>query len=385
MTVAFAERPSRVIDPSGEASMPRTAAHRLSAGLLALGAWLTPSAVSQGLLFTTTNDPTNNELVVFSRDAQGQIAELVAFPTAGTGTGASLGSQGAVVLSDDRQWVLAVNAGSNDVSVFHLTPAGLVQTDLEPSGGTQPVSVTIRNQLVYVLNAGVPNNITGFNLSINGELTPIANSTHLLSASSTQPAQVQLSPLGDFIVVSEKSTNVIDTFTVAGDGTLPTFVVNPSAGQTPFGFAFQGPDHIFASEAFNNATDASAVTSYHLAGNGLALIAPSVPTTETSACWVVATPDGLFVYTANTGSDSITGFSVGPLGVLTRLDNDGVTATTGGGPTDLAFTPRTRFLYVLNSHDGTISSFERATNGSLNPIQPATGNLPLTATGLAAL
>jgi 6-phosphogluconolactonase len=305
--------------------------------------------------------------------------------TLGTGTGTSLGSQGSVVLSPDHQWLLAVNAGSNSVSVFRRTSTGLQLTDVEPTAGMHPISVTIRGTRVYVLNGGMPNSICGYDLSASGQLSPILGTSVLLSAASTNPAQIQLSPLGDRLVVTERGTDRISTFTVAGDGSLHGFVAHPSSGIEPFGFAFRGDDQIVVSEAFDAAPGAGAASSYDLFGGGLSLISGSVPSTETSSCWMVIARDGRFAYTSNTGSDSITGYAINPAGDLTVLDFDGVTALTGDAPADMAFTYRTRFLYVLNGGDGTISAFERSVDGRLTPIQSPLGGLPAGAAGLAAL
>ena len=83
-----------------------------------------------------------------------------------------------------------------------------------PSGGTHPVSVTSNENILYVLNAGVPNNISGFRVSNNGNLTPIDGSTQPLSAADTGPAEVQFSTNGRVLVVTEKATNILDTYTI---------------------------------------------------------------------------------------------------------------------------------------------------------------------------
>jgi 6-phosphogluconolactonase (cycloisomerase 2 family) len=345
---------------------------------------LTSTASAQGLLFAATNATTGNEVVTWTRDAQGQFTLLNAFATGGTGTGTGLGSQGAVILSSDNRWLLAVNAGSNDISVFRVVPTGLMLTDTEPSLGTMPISVTMSGDLVYVLNAGVPNNVTGFTLSMNGTLTPVAGSTTTLSAASTNPAQVEFTPSGDRLVVTEKDTNLIDVFTVTSGGTLTGPITHVSAGLTPFGFGFAGTDHLIVSEAFMGNTDASALSSYHIQGGNFTTVSASIATTETAACWIAVSNNGRFVYTTNTGSDSITGYSVGAGGQLTVLTPGGVTAATGDAPTDMAFSFRSRFLYALNSMSGTISAFERNAQGALTSVGSPAGALPAGATGLAA-
>src|SRR5262249_57582002 len=92
------------------------------------------------------------------------------------------------------RWVFVVNGGSNNVSVFDVLPHGLRLVDLAASGGTMPIGVTVHRNLVYVLNAGSPNNITGFTLTNDGKLTPLAGSTRSLSSGLTGPAPMQFSP-----------------------------------------------------------------------------------------------------------------------------------------------------------------------------------------------
>jgi 6-phosphogluconolactonase len=98
---------------------------------------------------------------------------------------------------------------------------------------------------------------------------------------------------------------------------------------------------------------------------------------------VLATKDGRFTYTTNTGSNSISGYGISGDGELDLLDADGVTGATGPGPIDMALTHGDRFLFSLNSGDGTISGFRVGADGSLSPIGGA-GGLPTSANGLAA-
>jgi 6-phosphogluconolactonase len=157
-----------------------------------------------------------------------------------------------------------------------------------------------------------------------------------------------------------------------------------SAGETPFGFAFRG-DTLIVSEAFGGAEDASAVSSYDLANDGsLQVISPSVPTTETAACWIAVTRNGRFAYASNTGSGTVSGYRVSPDGGLSLLDPDGITGVTGPGPIDMAFSANSGFLYTLNSEDGTISAFHVNRNGSLSSIPGIAGIPAGSATGLAA-
>lgn len=341
-----------------------------------------PRGGADGAVFTQTNAAAGNAVLAFDRGGDGALTPAGTYTTGGLGTGSGLGSQGAVVLDDDV--LLAVNAGSDQISVFHVGERGLRLIDVEPSGGDQPISVTVHDDLVYVLNAGGTGNVTGFRLKGRGRLTALPGSTQPLSTGASGPAQVEFSPDGAEVVVTEKATNVIDGFPVRRDGRLGAAVVTPSAGQTPFGFAFDRRGRIFVSEAFGGAPGQSALSSYGVARSGAAgVITPSAATLQTAACWVAVTDTGRYVYTGNTGSNSITGYAVTSSGALARLNPDGVTATTGRTTTDLALSRASRYLYAHNATDGSISGFRVRPDGGLTPTTTTPG-LPGSAVGLAA-
>jgi len=340
---------------------------------------------SLAAVYTMSNASSGNRILAFHRAPNGTLTAAGSFATGGLGTGGGLGSQGGLTLSGNDRWLLAVNAGSNDLSLFGTDDDGLRLVDRVSSGGTQPVSVTIHRDLVYVLNAG-SDNVSGFRLRPHGKLTPLAGSTRALSGSGTGPAQVQFRPDGRVLVVTEKTTNLIVTYAVDEDGRLGPPQPQASQGATPFGFAFGHRRKLFVSEAFGGAPDASAMSSYRVNADGtLHLVSPSVPTHQTAACWVVVTDNGRFAYTSNTGSGSISGYEIDDDGALTLLNADGRTADTGTGsaPTDLALSENGRFLFVLNSSTHNIGAFRIRSNGQLEPVA-LTGGLPAGANGLAA-
>ncbi len=254
-----------------------------------------------GAVYTMSNAAGGNAMLTFDRLADGRLLAAGSTPTGGQGSGGGLGNQGALTLTPDGRWLLAVNAGSDTISVFAVGPRSLELTDVEPSGGDQPVSVTEYRGLVYVLNAG-SDTIVGFELERTGMLRPLPGSTRSLSAAGTAPAQVGFSPNGDVLVVTEKATNKIVTFQVNRNGLAGPAQVHNSNGPTPFGFAFGHRNQLFVSEAFGGAADASATSSYEVnAAGALATIIASIGTHQTANCWVVVTPNGRFAYVTNTG------------------------------------------------------------------------------------
>ena len=151
---------------------------------------------ASGAVYVLSNQASGNAVLAFARAADGTLSGPATYPTGGLGTGAGLGSQGALVLTDNARWLLAVDAGSDGVSAFRVDASGLTLTDHVASGGDMPISVTAHGRHVYVLNAGGASNISGFRLSTSGDLTPIAGSTRPLSGAGTGPAQIEFSPDG---------------------------------------------------------------------------------------------------------------------------------------------------------------------------------------------
>jgi 6-phosphogluconolactonase (cycloisomerase 2 family) len=345
-----------------------------------LSAFPASAARPEGAVYTLSNDPSGNAVVVFDRAADGKLTAAGSVPTGGLGSGDGLGSQGALVLSDDGRWLLGVNAGSDDVSVFAVTRRGLRLTDVESSGGERPISVTIHGTLVYVLNDGT-DTLSGLRLGRGGTLSPLPSSTIGLSGGDIAPAQVEFAPDGRKLVVTEKNTNLIDVFTVRSSGRLAPPSVQVSEGETPFGFAFDPSGRLIVSEAFGGAAGASAVSSYAIARDGsLTTLSASVPDGQSAACWVVVTPDGRFAYTTNTGSNTVSGYVIDADGSLTLFGGPAFAA--GTAPADAALAGGA-FLYALNGGSDDISAFSIGGDGSLAPIAGASG-LPAAGVGLAA-
>ncbi|HEU4383530.1 MAG TPA: beta-propeller fold lactonase family protein [Anaeromyxobacteraceae bacterium] len=318
-------------------------------------------------------------MIAFARAPDGWLTPAGAFATGGTGTGAGLGSAGAITFSPDGRWLLAVNAGSDDVSIFAVSSEGELElVDRASSGGDMPISVTVSNHIAFVLNAGVPNNVSGLRIGEGGHLQPIASSTRPLSGADTAPAQVSFDPEGDFLVVTEKATNRLGVYSVERNGGIEGPQVFASSGQTPFGFGFTQQGLLVVSEAA-----ASSVSSYLLRDGALATVTASAPDLQGAACWIAVTQNGRFAYAANTAADNISGYAIHADGTLQLLDANGVTATAGDAPADLALSRGSRFLYVRNGRDGSISGYRVRADGGLEPAALVSG-LPAASAGIAA-
>jgi 6-phosphogluconolactonase len=339
---------------------------------------------SQHVVYTMTNAASGNEVVVLQGSSIDSLSQT-SFSTGGLGSGTGLGSQGSVILSEDNRWLFVVNAGSDEVSVFAVRKNGLKLTDVVDSGGIMPISLTFHDRILYVLNAGGSGNISGFTLRNNGTLTPLHGSTQALSnggvGHSPQPAQISFHPQGNLLVVTEKMTNLIVTYEVH-NGIAGPPLTHPSAGMTPFGFAFDRHGLLIVSEAAGGAPEASTMSSYQVNDDEFEVISPAVATTQTAACWVLISKDGKYAYDTNTGSGSISSFLIGKDGSLTLLDAQAGLTGDGSSPIDMALTNDGRFLLAIGAGSSMIHAFEVKADGSLVPLGEV--SVPAGSVGLVA-
>jgi 6-phosphogluconolactonase (cycloisomerase 2 family) len=341
----------------------------------------------EGKVYVLTNQLSGNGVAVFDRLADGTLSEPTVVATGGQGIGTGIASQGSVILSEDGEWLLAVNAGSDEVSVFAVGEDGLELTSKVDSGGVRPNSIAIYDDLVYVLNAGASGNITGFRLSDDGELMHIAGSTRHVSnlglAAAPLPAQISFDPKGQMLVVTERESNMIVTYQVGKDGLAYGPTAQMSAGMTPYGFAFTPKGTLVVSEAFGGEDNASAVSSYSIITDTFVAVSASVPTEQTAACWLIVSKNGKFAYSANAASSSISSYTIGTDGSLTLLES--IAGPTGDetGPLDMSMSEDGKYLYALSARSQNIIAFEVQADGSLESLG-AFGGLPAGSYGLAA-
>jgi 6-phosphogluconolactonase (cycloisomerase 2 family) len=298
-----------------------------------------------------------------------------------------LGSQGALAIDDANRFLFAVNAGSNNISTFRITQQGLSLIGLTASNGINPISLTVKHNVLYVLNdggaVGGSDSIAGFTVDENGHLVSIVSGLGL-SAASVGPAEISFNTDGDLLVVTEKNTNNIDVFTVGDNGLASGPMIFSSTAQTPYGFAFGKRDELIVSDAMGGAPGAGAVSSYAASRDGmLRAITAMASDSQTAPCWIALTADGRFAYTTNTGSGSVSSYAVAFNGALVLLN--AMAGDTGGGsaPVDEAISNDSRFLYVLTPGTSKVQGFAIALDGSLTAMPLSAGVQP-SASGLVA-
>ena len=335
-------------------------------------------------VYVQTNDAAGNEVIAFSRSEDGALAPQGRYSTGGRGTGSPhLASAGSVVLSDDGRWLLVVNAGSDELSLFAVLPDGLQLADRVRSGGSKPTSVAVSGALVYVLNNGTPN-ITGFDLA-DGKLTALEGSARPLSSANADPAQISLTLSGGALIATERGTNSISSYMIDQRGYAQGPATVKSWGQTPYGFGLTADGSLIVSEAFGGAKGEAAASSYAVSGAGeLTIVSGSVGDTRSEVCWVALTKDDRFAYVTNFGDGTVSSYEITADRSL-RL-RDPVAASAGQGEKgirDEAISGDGRYLYAIHADAQKVFGWAVGLAGQLTPVGEF-GGVPGTVAGLAA-
>ena len=339
-----------------------------------------------GHLYVNDNTAGTNTIAAFARHADGTLTPLPGSPFAagGAGTGTGIGSQGALQLSSDGRYLLAVDAGSSQISVLHIDSNGGLSPVGGPvsSDGVEPVSIAVSGHLVYVANAGGGGrNYTGFTLDANGHLQPLANSTFRLPDGSS-PGDVLFNGDGTRLVGVRVGTSLIDSFVVGENGLLTAAPGSPFAAQGfgPFGSEFRPtePNQLFVSNAHNaqGGPGPGSVSAFDVSDNGtLSSIGTSpFPDEQIAACWVEISHDGRFLFAVNTASNSISSYEIAPDGALTLLGSTALNEQAAGAE-DARLAPDGRTLWVVETAGRAVGGFT-VDGGRLTELPSSPASLP---------
>jgi 6-phosphogluconolactonase (cycloisomerase 2 family) len=291
-------------------------------------------------------------------------------------------------MTNDGRYLLAVDAGSNQISVLRTKPDGALTPVGNPvsSNGVEPVSIAVSSShandhaLVYVANAGNGgSNYTGFTLDRDGRLSPITDSTVALPDGSA-PGDVLFNRTGTHLAGTRVNSSLIDSFDVGRDGRLAAAPDSPfpAQGIGPFGSEYRPTrsNQLFVSNAHGGANHGT-VSAFRVSRQGqLTSIGSSpYPDLQTAPCWIEITHNGRVLFTVNTAVPSISAYSIAPDGSLTLLGSTPFRNPTGLGPEDARLAPDNRTLWVVDTAAGDVSGF--AVNGSsLTELPTSPTSLP---------
>lgn len=349
----------------------------------------------EGAAFAMTNRSTGNEIITYKRAANGTLKRVGRVSTRGVGIGTDLDTQGALRLNSDHRYLYAANAGSDNITVFSVNGTHLTFLQ-KVYAGDEPNSITIHGNLLYVLDGSVAGNgVRGFKVAANGTLAPLRHSFRLLSSPIAVPGDVEFSPDGRLLLVTQKTTNVslapriaIDVFRIGSDGLASALPKRAAShGVRPFSLAFRDDGRLFVAESFDATPGRSAVSSYRVSSDGsLGVISGSVRNHQTDSCWIVISKDGRYAFTANFGSGTISSYRLGSSGQIRLVQGKSAFLGLLSQPVDLNLSKDGRYLYLLLRGTGGVAAFKIQNDGGLVRLGGiVTGGLPVAdgASGLA--
>jgi len=323
------------------------------------------------VVFVQNDDPTGNTVVAYDRGDDGTLTYATSYATGGSGgvlTGSvvdHLASQSSLVYDAEHALLLAVNAGSNTVSVFSVDGDQLQLRELVPSYGQFPVSIAVHDDVAYVLNARGGGTVQGYRIT-DGVLVPLDGSLRALGLDpnatpefTTTPGQIAFTPDGSQLVVTTKGNgSAILVFRVRHHGYLAsTPTTNAEPGTVPFALTFDSRGRLAVAEAGTNS-----VATYDLAGDGTIQLRDRESTGQMATCWITGIDGNL--YLSNAGSGTVSQVSDGHHGSLAFVGN----TTTDAGTVDSAATPDGSYLYVQAGKAGIVDGFRVNGDGSLSAI-----------------
>jgi 6-phosphogluconolactonase (cycloisomerase 2 family) len=346
------------------------------------------------VVFVQNDNLAGNQIVAYDRSRSGALSLAGTYETGGLGGKLDgsvvdhLASQGSLTYDRRHRELYAVNAGSNSVSVFAVDGDRLRLRQVISSRGAFPVSITVHDDAIYVLNALGGGSIQGY-VNARGRLIPIRGWNRSLGLDPTAtpqfthtPGQVTFSPDGNQLIVTTKAnTNAIDVFGIGRSGRPSKApVVNTEPGAVPFAVTFDQAGHLVVAEAGNNS-----LVTFGLNATGTLTQIDSVASTQQATCWVA--PAGAYLFAGNAGGNgtpgfgSLSGYTSSPTGQLTNL---GATVTDPG-TVDSSATPDGIYLYTQTGAKGIVDEFAVNANGSLTGIGSVTVANAVGGEGIVAL
>jgi 6-phosphogluconolactonase len=388
-----------------------------------------PAKVNYNRVYTATNNPAGNAVIVFTRAADGKLTQIATVPTGGKGIASEppfgfpiVDTSGSINLRPDGKLLFVVNAGSNTVTSFRVTSSGLQRVSVAPTQGKLPMSLTSSGHLLYVVNE-ISKNIYGWTFTPSGVLHPIAGSNRPLTAVTPAgkkdkvgvAAGIGFTSDGGVVAVTQRGLprqyGEIDTFVIARNGAAgPSHAFATNGVPNPFGFSATGKYLLVSNAGFvatpsgtpPNPGDFTQFTgsaaTYKVSPTGKVTFVANTLTGGRAACWLIVTKDGKTAIVTNTlskapptsGKGAVSSLSVGANGKMTLLQQ----ADTGPGfPSDEGFSHDDKYLYVIDptvvippsmipgSH---IEVYRLGPGGSMTNIQSTPTTLPNTISGIGS-
>jgi 6-phosphogluconolactonase (cycloisomerase 2 family) len=378
-----------------------------------------------GHVYMQTNE-TQNRIMHFGRNADGQLGLLDSIPTGGAGSGVfkpisgqesapnAFEGAGSVILAESNTLLFVTNGGDNSVTSFRVSPEGKLtmidrQLTGEPatgrSGTAKSLAYRPQSRTLYVLHAFGPNHLRSYAVAEDGKLKlrPERNSVNTATKTDRVSTQAVLSPDGRFLLVDilfdarpaanpDGSPNLVVAnasdpdglvvFPVRDDGTLGEASFADAGGAGPFYIAFLNGsrDTFLNGLAVGDGVLASRIDGEGRVTNGPLAQIDTSPGKPSELCWLQVTSDNSLVLATNFGYGTVSTYRLvdGRLSLLqdpanNAIPGDGTFRAVNGlvssGPSDSWLTPDDQYFYQIFGNASVLVSYRLdKTSGRLTEI-----------------
>jgi 6-phosphogluconolactonase (cycloisomerase 2 family) len=302
-------------------------------GLLILAASQLPAgAASADTIYLESNSTRGNSIFAYRFTFTSSPTLIGTTPTGGIGVfdpSFALGpfdSDQNLIENVSGTMLFAVNSGSNTIAVFNIQPDGsliAVNGSPFPSGGSDPVSVGLKDDTLVVVNKDqdpaqnaslILPNYTTFDVSPSGKLVPIAESTVSVAYGSS-PSQALIASQGRVVFGADFLGGLLQSFSLDREGSLDqnlpqalpnSIFVGLSGGHQPLGMR----THPFLPILYVDVTPVSKIAVYTYDPQGHLSFVRAVSDSGSAPCWAVVNHAGTRLYATNTGDNSVTVYSL---------------------------------------------------------------------------
>ena len=313
-----------------------------------------------------------NSIYAFKRQPDGSLQPIPGSPflTGGAGTqdlSLKVGppdSDQNIVASHDSNFLFAVNSGSDSIAVFHIGSDGAL-TPIEgspfPSGGTNPVSLALYGNLLFVVNkngdfarpSSIPPNYTSFRVQNNGSL--LRNQTPgstLEVALGSSPTQAFISPQKKVIYGADFLGGLLQSIAFDDSGLLTPFpaqalpaseFAGSAAPRLPLGL-WAHPHQPYLYTGF---VTINRLGVYQFTANGRIRFVRSVPNSGAAICWLRTNAAGTRLYSSDTISNSITVYDT--TDAASPVETQNLVLEGPGNALEFSLSTDDKYLYAISS------------------------------------
>jgi len=316
--------------------------------------------------------PNGNSIYAFQRQNDGSLQQVPGSPflTGGAGvqdTSLQVGpydSDQNIVTNPQHNLLFAVNSGSDTIAVFHIQSNGSL-TPIEgspfPSGGTNPSSLALYGNLLFVVNKNgdfpranaVLPNYTSLKVQNDGSLLPnnTPSSTYSVALGSS-PTQALLSTQNHVIYGADFLGGLLQAIAFDDAGRLTAFppqalpaseYADTKTPRLPLGL-WAHPRQPLLYAGF--VTD-SRLGVYRFSANGRINFVRSVPNSGKAICWLRSNSAGTRLYSTDTISNSVSVYDISDAAYPVEIQN--LVLAGLGNALEFELSADNQYLYAISS------------------------------------